>query len=305
MVITRFGLAALVALCGVAGAGGAYLATRSNPAPSSATLPAEPKQGSEVETSPPVRSGAATGVRERRELTVTDQADREPAAVPSPPAPRPPVPIGEDSASTPETATTTLSTPRESEPIRQVEEVVATAPEPEREELVVPGDAVLGLQMDSSVSSENARIEDQVTAHVTRDVRVGDRIAIPSGSKARGEVTFVERGGRLRERARLGVRFSSLLLSDGSRVPISTDVVFRDGDSPSRGSAVKIGGGAIGGAIIGGILGGGKGAVLGGTAGAGAGTALAMSGERSAATLVAGAPITVRLTHPVAVTVER
>jgi hypothetical protein len=159
--------------------------------------------------------------------------------------------------------------------------------------------------MDATVSSNTARVEDQVMAHVTREIRVAGRIAIPADAKVYGEVTFVERGGRLKERARLGVRFSSLVLADGARVPISTDVVFREGDSPSRESASKIGGAAIGGAILGGILGGGKGAVLGGTAGAGAGTAAVLAGRPNAATLAAGAPVTVRLTRPVAVTVDR
>jgi type IV secretory pathway VirB10-like protein len=189
--------------------------------------------------------------------------------------------------------------------IPSAEATLPPAPEPQFEELVVDRDVVLGLQMDTTVSSEDARVEDQVIAHVTRDVRVGDRIAIPSGTKAYGEVTLAERGGRLRERARLGVRFSSLILSDGSRVPISTDVVFRAGDSPSRESAAKIGGGALGGAIIGGILGGGKGAVLGGSAGAGAGTAVVMTGGRNAAVLRAGTPVTVRLTSPVEITTNR
>ena len=73
------------------------------------------------------------------------------------------------------------------------------------------------------MSSETARVEDEVIARVTRDVRVGDRVAIPAGAKAHGEVTLVERGARLRERARLGVRFTSIVLADGTRVPIDTE----------------------------------------------------------------------------------
>ena len=110
-----------------------------------------------------------------------------------------------------------------------------------------------------------------MVAQVTRDVKVGDRVAIPAGSRAYGEVTMVDRGGRMRERARLGVRFTSIVLGDGSRVPIETDTIIREGCSPTGESAAKIGGGAIGGAIIGGILGGAKGAVIGGSVGAGAG----------------------------------
>ena len=89
---------------------------------------------------------------------------------------------------------------------------------------------------------------------------MGDHVAIPAGSKAQGEVTLVERGGKMRERARLGVRFTSIVLADGTRVPIATETIYREGDAPGRESAAKIGGGAIGGAILGGILGRGKGA---------------------------------------------
>jgi len=163
---------------------------------------------------------------------------------------------------------------------------------------------VIGLQVESALSSERARVEDEVTARVSRDVRVDDRVAIPSGAKAHGHVTLVERGGRLRERARLGIRFTSVVLADGTRIPLETETIYREGDSPGGESTAKIGGGAIGGAIIGGILGGAKGAVIGGSVGAGAGTAAVYAGGRNAATFPSGTPITVRLIEPASVTVE-
>jgi len=178
-------------------------------------------------------------------------------------------------------------------------------PGPVYEDLVVSADSVIGLQLESPVSSDRAQVEDSVVARVTRDVRVADRVAIPSGARAFGEVTLVERGGKLRDRARLGVRFTSIVLADGTRVPIRTETIFREGDAPGRESAAKIGGGAIGGAILGGILGGAKGAAIGGSIGAGAGTAAVAAGDRNHATLSAGSPLTVRLEEPVVVTVER
>ncbi len=158
--------------------------------------------------------------------------------------------------------------------------------------------------METAVTSEKARVEDEVVARVTRDVRVGDRIAIPAGSKAHGEVTMVERGGKVRDKARLGIRFTSVVLADGTRVPVETDTIFREGDSPTGESAAKIGGGAIGGAILGGIFGGAKGAAIGASAGAGAGTAAVVAGGRNPATLPAGTPVTVRLVKPATVTVD-
>jgi hypothetical protein len=178
-------------------------------------------------------------------------------------------------------------------------------PVPQFDELVVAADSVIGLQLESPVTSERAQVEDSVVARVTRDVKVGDRVAIPAGAKVFGEVTMVERGGKVRERARLGVRFTSVVLADGTRLPMSTETVYREGDSPGRESAAKIGGGAIGGAIIGGILGGAKGAAIGGSIGAGAGTATVMAGDRNHATLSAGTPLTVRIEEPVTVTVEK
>ena len=175
---------------------------------------------------------------------------------------------------------------------------------PSVEELVIAADAVLGLRIETAISSEEASVEDRVAARVERDLRVGDRVAIPAGARAEGEVTLVERGGRLRERARLGVRFTSVVLADGTRIPIDTETIYREGDPPANESAAKIGGGAIGGAIIGGILGGVKGAVIGGSAGAGAGTAAVMAGGRNPATLPSGTPVTVRVTRPTTVTVE-
>jgi hypothetical protein len=177
--------------------------------------------------------------------------------------------------------------------------------EPETIELVVPSDAVLGLQIEKTVTSEAAKVEDQVEARVTRDVRVGDRVAIPAGSIVQGSVMEVERGGKIRERARLGIRFHTVILADGSRLNIKTDSVVREGSSPSGESAAKIGGAAVGGAILGAILGGSKGAVIGGSVGAAGGTAATMAGQRNAAVLPAGTTVSVRMQQPVTVTVEK
>jgi hypothetical protein len=178
-------------------------------------------------------------------------------------------------------------------------------PAPELEELVIAADSVIGLQIETAVSSETARVEDKVVARVTRDVKVGEKIAIPAGSKAHGEVTLVERGGKLRERARLGVRFTSIVLADGTRLDVGTETIYREGQSPGRESTAKIGGGAIAGTIIGGLLGGAKGAAIGGAIGGGAGSAAVVAGGRNPATITPGSAVTVRVQDPVTVTVER
>jgi len=230
-------------------------------------------------------------------------SDARPVLPPAPPEPRPVQPVAAAAPNKLPAAPTAPSAPTAlSEPSEPTEP--KGPPAPRFVDLVVATDSVLGLQVETAVTSEKARVEDQVVARVTRDVRVGDRVAIPAGSQARGEVTMVERGGKLRDKARLGIRFTSVVLADGTRVPIESDTIFREGDSPGGESTAKIGGGAIGGAIIGGIFGGAKGAAIGAATGAGAGTAAVVAGGRNAATLPAGTPVTVRLVKPATVTVE-
>ena len=205
---------------------------------------------------------------------------------------------------TPDPATPQLR-PGDSVIVAQEPVPLPEPPQKNYEELVVSADSVIGLQSETTVSSERARVEDRVEARVTRDVRVGNRVAIPAGSRAIGVVSQVERGGKFKEHARLAIRFQTVVLADGTRLPVSTDAVIREGAAPSNDSTKKIGGGAVAGTILGAILGGAKGAAVGGMAGAGAGAGVVAAGDRSAATLRAGEPITIRLLSPVTITSER
>ena len=101
-------------------------------------------------------------------------------------------------------ATTAASLPPESARY----EPPPAPPAPVFDELVVPSSAVMGLQIQTALSSEHARIEDRVEARVTRDISVDGKTAIPAGTRAVGSVTLVEKGGKVKERARLGVQVS-------------------------------------------------------------------------------------------------
>jgi hypothetical protein len=173
------------------------------------------------------------------------------------------------------------------------------------EDVVIPAHSVVGLQIETPVSSERAQLEDRVEARVLRDVTVDGRTAVPAGARAVGAVTLVDRGGKVKERALLGVRFHTLVLADGTHLPVRTDTIHREGDSPSGESARKIGGATAGGAILGAIIGGKKGAILGGAAGAAGGTAVVTAGDRNPATLPLGEVVTVRLLAPLTVEVEQ
>jgi hypothetical protein len=173
------------------------------------------------------------------------------------------------------------------------------------DEVTVTENSVIGIRLESPVSSETSRVEDRVRARVTRDVLVDGRTAIPTGATLEGTVTLVQLGGSFKERARIGVRFTTMILADNTRLPIRTDTIYRDGDAPGGVATSKIGASAVVGAILGAVVGGKKGAAIGGTAGAAGGTAVVMAGGPNAAAMPAGTPLTVRLTAPVSVSVPR
>jgi hypothetical protein len=325
----RSAFAALGIVCVIAAAGGGYFATRQNaavPSPTTATAasldPNAVKQPQAVQETEGLISPGDTlehqpAAPSKREAAQRPAATR-PAKTSVPAKASSPAPSRTWSSKSvplptlPESAQSQASNVEATPASARDEEVhapeIARAPEPPAktfEELVVSADSVIGLQMDTAVSSERARVEDRVEAKVVRDVKVGGAVAIPAGSRAIGSVMTVERGGKLKERARLGIRFHTLVLADGTRLPITTETLYRSGDAPANASAAKIGGGAAAGAILGAIIGGAKGAAIGGSVGAGAGTAAVMSGDRSAATFPAGTDVTARIVAPVTVTVEK
>lgn len=322
MLSKPFAVALLVMACVAATASGAYLAVRQNSAAVSASA------------APPVAAGAPLplAVETTEAVVEPPQPSPEPRAVAAParrsvappttaPAARPaptraaamPGPVQSPDFRDPSEPAPAVAPPAVGVaplPVQEAQAVASVRPEPPLpplrlfEDLVVPASSVVGLQIETAVSSERARLEDRVEARVLRDVAVDGRTAIPTGSRALGVVTLVERGGKLKERARLGVRFHTLVLADGTTLPMRTETIFREGDSPGAESTRKIGGAAAGGAILGAIIGGKKGAAIGGATGAAGGTAVVMAGDRNPATLPAGAVVTVRLSEPIIVEVE-
>jgi hypothetical protein len=320
--LVAFGVA--VVLCMAAAGFGAYLALRPQPAAvpvaaiGEAGVPAAQPAASPANAIAASEALAARGAQAAEAPTATPGAGQKPqiakSAKPAPAA----TPAGGSVSGVPAQAppasenpagggTEGAGAPPVADPVQlPVTEPVAPPP-PQKviEELVVSADSVLGLRIESTVSSEVARIEDPVEARVTRDVRVGSEVVIPTGTRVLGSVIQVERGGKMKTAARIGVRFHTLVLADNTRMPIHTEAVYREGKSPGNESAAKVGGAAVGGAILGAILGGGKGAAIGGSVGAAGGTAAVMAGGRNPAMLASGTSLTVRLSQAVTIIIER
>ena len=125
---------------------------------------------------------------------------------------------------------------------------------------------------------------------------------LPAGTDVRGVVTGVQRSAKVKGRASLAFRFTSLAVDDEA-YDIRTSSVARQAQGTKRKDATKIGIGAGAGALIGGIVGGGKGAAVGTAVGAGTGTGVVLATRGDEVRLAAGTPLTVTLTEPLTVRV--
>jgi hypothetical protein len=331
-------LAFLLALgCVTAAAGGAYLATRHNAADQVvATTSAAPATPPAAVPAPAAAPDSSRPVAETEAAVSAAKPEAEPPAKPrsaarkteAPPAkPSAPAPQAANKPRTdpatpgrtipmngagagqpqadPQAAPTQAVPPPSPEPVKSIEPQPEPPRVPQFEEVILPSSSVIGLQLETSLSSERARLEDRVEARVSRDVMAAGRVAIPAGSRVIGSVIEIDKGGKVKTPAHIGIRFHTLVLGDGSQVALRTEPIIRTAESPTATSSKKIGGAAIAGAILGGIMGGGKGAATGAAIGAGGGTAAVMSGDRAAVNIPAGTFVNATLASPATITVER
>lgn len=320
------GIGLLSAGCLVAASAGGYVAVRENVAEAAeAVLPVPlPNAGGVVDPSSPAATAELTGpvpepaspkpatterpakvpmsapAPEGRTAEATRGRLPQPAPVPAPTMPEPLpqadspafIPMAGEPVPLATPAPPVVTAPRY---VPDFEVPPAAAQLVPLEELVLDKHSVIGIRLAESVSTKTAQVEDRVTATISRDVTVGERTAIAAGVEMEGTVVVVEHGGRFKNRARIGLRFDRIILADGTRIAISTDTIYREGDSPAADATAKVGTGTVVGAILGGLLGGKKGAAIGSAAGALGGAATVMKGDEGEVILPAGAPLTVRL----------
>src|SRR5687767_4023981 len=174
-------------------------------------------------------------------------------------------------------------------------EASAPAPvAPRWRDVEVPAGTALPLELLTAISSETAQVETPVRARLRQAVVVDDYTALPAGTILHGNVTDVDRAGRVRGRSRLAFRFTEAEL-DGGREELRTNPLSFEGEATKGEDATKVGAGAVGGAIIGGILGGGDGAAKGAAIGGAAGTGVVLATRGREVSLPAGTDIAATL----------
>jgi hypothetical protein len=175
--------------------------------------------------------------------------------------------------------------------------------EPVYKEVTLPAGTTLRLDLKSSVASDTSKVEDTVRAALRQAVVVEGHTVLPVGTELVGTVTDVARSGRVKGRARIAYRFSSLR-HDSERYDIKTATIAHEAAATKKKDATKIAIGAGAGAAIGAILGGGGGAAKGAAIGGGAGTGAVLATRGDEVRRGPGADVTTTLTAPLTVRVK-
>jgi hypothetical protein len=179
---------------------------------------------------------------------------------------------------------------------------------------MIPVDTVIGLRMNTYLTSKTAHVGDKFTATVTIPVYVDGREAIPAGATIEGRVTQVRPAKRMNKSGMIAVEFDVINLPNGLSTQIvgvltsddpETQKQIDDENQVSGGkgkdATVFVGGAGILGAILGGVSGGGKGAAAGGAVGAGVGLATVLLSKGEEATVPTGTEFGIRLKQPLPV----
>ena len=111
-----------------------------------------------------------------------------------------------------------------------------------------------------------------------------------------------DKGGRVKGRALLAVRLTSIETAGGREMDIITSTYSVEAQSTKKEDAAKVGIGAGIGAAIGAIAGGGKGAAIGAATGAGAGTGVVLATRGEAAQIPSETVLNFELRSPLTVT---
>lgn len=170
-------------------------------------------------------------------------------------------------------------------------------------EITIPAGTRLRVRLNSTVSSRTSNVEDAVQATLRAPLVVNGVTVAPAGTAVSGYVSEARRSGRVKGRARVGVRFTAIRVDD-TRYGMRTSSFAREAPGTKKEDATKIGIGAGAGAIAGGIAGGGRGAAIGSAVGGGAGTGLVLATRGREVSIGPGTPVTVRLSQPLIVRVR-
>lgn len=175
----------------------------------------------------------------------------------------------------------------------------------------LPAGTSLHVTLDTAIDTASTQPNTPFRGELTENIQNEGRIVIPQGSVVEGRVTQVRGGKRIRGTALIHLQMDTVVLPDGTRLPLHAQVVDSDQFANTRiddeGNILRkdhVGGTLAamslttgGAAAAGGVIGGPAGALIGAGVGAGLGTAVWLKQDRQAH-LPEGTQVVLSLTEP-------
>jgi hypothetical protein len=166
--------------------------------------------------------------------------------------------------------------------------------------ITIPDNTVMDVTLNTALASDTSRVEQRVNGTLASPVTIDGMTVIPAGSALSGHVTHVDDSDKIKGRAELGFRFTTLSVGSVT-YDIDSKPLSYVAEGTKKDDAVKIGVGAAAGAVIGAITGGKKGAAIGSAVGAGAGTGVVLATDGKEIRLAEGRKLKVSLTNPLTI----
>jgi type IV secretion system protein VirB10 len=85
---------------------------------------------------------------------------------------------------------------------------------------MVPTDTTIPLRLMNTINSRTVQPGQAIYCETIFPITVRNRIVIPRGSSVKGSVTQVVRPGHLKGKAQIGIRFETLILPNGTTLPL-------------------------------------------------------------------------------------
>lgn len=162
----------------------------------------------------------------------------------------------------------------------------------------LPQGSMVRVRTQTSISTREARNGETIQANLDAPLVANGVVLAPRGAEVTLAVAESDPGGRVKGRARIGLRLVSLPVA-GERRSVVASTYWHEAAGTKKKDMAKIGIMSGIGAAVGAIAGGGKGAAIGAGAGGGAGTAVVLSTHGDAAVVPAESVIQFRLEQPV------
>jgi hypothetical protein len=213
----------------------------------------------------------------------------------APPEPEPVAPPAPPSLPAAEVAPPPKAAPQEPPPPEK--------PAPRQPRMaIIPAGTLITVRLSETLTTKTLEGGYHFKATLDQPVVVSGLVLAERGSPQEGQIVSLDKGGRIKGRASLGIELVQMTTADGQHVDVKTETFVHTARSGGWDDAGKAGAAAGIGAAIGAIAGGGAGAAIGAGAGAAAGAGVVLATRGPEARLPEETRITFRLKEPVTLT---